>query len=610
MASENKTLLELIFPSGFPEDWKYNVKLDEYVIKLGGLKVEDLLKEVTDLQHEQTSIVEHTQDLAVSNYKTFIETAECSRKMFIKFNAIDDKLNDLLKDLPNFELKYQKFAEESSGINSLRKLNSLTLTKNAQLLAILELPQLMHSFIDDGLYDDALELTSYVRKLYSKHPDIHIFKNVMEDVEKAWYSMLHQLLSQLRQELTLSKCLQIVGHLRRMDVFSETELRLKFLQTRNYYLQNCLKTIPTNDVNHHLNKVIEVTRVNLFNIITQYRAIFNDEDQTPIEVLKNNHVNPNVIFFSWIGEKIHEFLFSLEEDLNRGVSSIDSVIGQCMYFGLSFSKVGCDFRPLLVPIFTKRIGNDFQDMVCKATHNFELNIEKFTLINKNHPNVPWKTKIEDPLQPPDSLLEFYPLAEYLNNILTAFNKLKLCAPISLIDNITRVLQDSLHSISKFILALYSQEQQAFSSGSKDAFTRLCMAFADDLIPFLQKCLHIIYPPTNTASHLGINLQILQKEAISFLDKTYIIDSIKHLLPIRIETNFTIETKNKNSDIDDSKNIKSDIEYSKIEKSDVEDSMVEYDNTEKIESVDEPVTENSLQKENINDMFVKNVENKL
>lgn len=53
-----------------------------------------------------------------------------------------------------------------------------------------------------------------------------------------------------------------------------------------------------------MQKVIEVTRVNLFNIITQYRAIFNDEAQSPIEILKTDHVNQNVMFFSWISEKV------------------------------------------------------------------------------------------------------------------------------------------------------------------------------------------------------------------------------------------------------------------------------------------------------------------
>lgn len=90
-----------------------------------------------------------------------------------------------------------------------------------------------------------------------------------------------------------------------------------------------------------------------------------------------------------------------------------------MYFGLSFSRIGCDFRPLLIPIFTKRVSANFQHSTQRATKNFENNIESYTLINKNHHHsgIPWKNRIEDENQPPESLLEFYPLADYLNNIL-------------------------------------------------------------------------------------------------------------------------------------------------------------------------------------------------
>lgn len=59
--------------------------------------------------------------------------------------------------------------------------------------------------------------------------------------------MLHQLLNQLRQELSLPKCLQIVTHLRHMKIFTETELRLKFLQARNTWFQECLTNIPNYD---------------------------------------------------------------------------------------------------------------------------------------------------------------------------------------------------------------------------------------------------------------------------------------------------------------------------------------------------------------------------
>ncbi|XP_018571883.1 conserved oligomeric Golgi complex subunit 8 [Anoplophora glabripennis] len=562
-------LLQLLFPDEYPSEWNYDGNVQDYLTKLGTYKLEDLVKEPDRLKLETNSIQEQIQELAVTNYKTFIETAECSRELFKQFNTIENKLDILIDKIPKFEEECKIFAEKSSDINDLRKLTSLTLTKNAQLLEILELPQLMNSFINDGLYEDSLELASHVRKLYNKYPDIPIFKSIADDVDRAWLLMLHQLLAQLRQDLSLPKCLQIVGHLRRMEVFTESELRLKFLQTRDCWLQKCLQAIPKDDVGHHLTKTIEVTRVNLFNIITQYRAIFNDDEHSPLALMKNHNVNQNVIFFSWIKDKIAEFLLILEEDL-KSVTSIETILEQCMYFGLSFSKVGCDFRSLMIPIFTTRISQNFSGAVSEALKNFETNIERFTLINKNHPSIPWKTKNEDPLQPPDSLLEFYPLADYLNSILIALNKLRLCAPIAIIDDVVSSLQSSLIFISKSLLVLYNQEQQAFTVNSKDAFTRLCMSFSDDLVPYLQKCVHVIFPPSQIAMKLGVNVQSLQQEHISFLDKNTIVEPIKHLLPAKIEPDVTrasVEGSNKN---DEGASISNNVEAHSNENENLED----------------------------------------
>lgn len=113
--------------------------------------------------------------------------------------------------------------------------------------------------------------------------------------------------------------------------------------------------------------------------------------------------------------------------------------------------------------------------------------------------------------PPQCLLEFHPLADYCNGILTAFNELRLCFPVAVADNVTNQLRDSLSGVARCTLAFYRQEQQALTQAEKDNFTRFCAYFAEELLPYVQKCLHAVFPPAVTASHLGVTIQHLQKE---------------------------------------------------------------------------------------------------
>ena len=375
-------------------------------------------------------------------------------------------------------------------------------------------------------------------------------QSINEAVEAAWHTMLMQLLTQLRTDLQLPKCLQVVGYLRRMQAFTGSELKLKFLQTRTSWLKDVLATIPSDDAQLHLTKTIEASRVHLFNIITQYRALFPDDEDTfsPVGPTMGNERmaagDEGKIFHSWLHDQIMDFVRTLERDLaSNDLVSYDTILGQCMYFGLSFSRVGIDFRALVAPVFVRVIGNRFRATMARATAQFERDIERYTLINKV-PSMIRRNRQEDrtnpvddagSVQPPETLLDFEPLALYCNALLTMFNDLRLCAPVALATMVTEQLEGSLEQVCRGILGFYRQEQQAFAPTERECFIRLCSCFAYDLLPYLQRCVHVLFPPTTLASQLGINVLTLQKHGVTYLRQRKILEPIAYLLPDRIET---------------------------------------------------------------------------
>lgn len=165
--------------------------------------------------------------------------------------------------------------EVSGDIKERRRKNNLILSSSSEILQILEIPQFMNSCIRNDLYEEALLLPSFVKRLVSKHGDIPLicvsskvrviliiflsgvlilyqlllsfFQSIAKDVEKSWWELMRHLLRHLTTDISLPKCLQIIGYLRRMNIFSEAELRLKFLQARGSWLDSLLVTIPTED---------------------------------------------------------------------------------------------------------------------------------------------------------------------------------------------------------------------------------------------------------------------------------------------------------------------------------------------------------------------------
>ncbi|KAK0150668.1 Conserved oligomeric Golgi complex subunit 8 [Merluccius polli] len=534
---EDESILASIFKDSFPDKWRDNPDFAAYLCELSSCGVDKLRREPERLSEERAQVLQQTRELAFSNYKTFIRTADCTQQIYRDFGRIESSVSKLLDKLPRFGEKCRGFMKEAEQIGASRRMNSLTLNRHTEILEILEIPQLMDTCVRNGYYEEALELAAYVKRLEKKHSSLPVIQGIVQEVRQSSQLMLNQLLQQLRSNSQLPVCLRMIGYLRRMDVFTEAELRVKFLQARGTWLHSVTAAIPADDPYFHITKTIEACRVHLFDIITQYRAIFSDED--PLLSPGGQAVNEGAIFHGWVVQKVAEFLETLDRDLQRGVGSrLDSLLGQCMYFGLSFSRVGADFRGQLAPLFQRVAGETFRQAVHEAADKFQEDMNHYTLISLPSmlggtiPAAPPSTQ-PGTLQPPMSLLDFQPLACFLNHILTAFNDLRLCCPIGLAQDVGKYLEDALMMVTKLILVFHRAEESAFSSREKELFVQFCCAYAEDLVPFVNRCLQVLFPPAQLALILGVPpTQVHKYGSLGCIDENAILAPLEFVLPKR------------------------------------------------------------------------------
>ena len=109
--------------------------------------------------------------------------------------------------------------------------SSKLLTKHTTLVDLLEVPMLIETTIKNGSDDESLKLHLYMKKLSSSKylNNISILKHLTNQCEHLITTLASKLLRDLRSNLQLPQCLKIVSLLRKLDLFTETEIRIKFL---------------------------------------------------------------------------------------------------------------------------------------------------------------------------------------------------------------------------------------------------------------------------------------------------------------------------------------------------------------------------------------------
>ncbi|VDP40566.1 unnamed protein product [Soboliphyme baturini] len=459
------------------------------------------------------------------------------------FNTVCDYTDSLLGCFPQLKESCRTFITEGRDLVSKIKQDNAIITSESKstIRSILNIPKALSSCVYAGRYEDALELIQNVTELEKQLGHLQIFKEVMTEVGLQRDAILDYCLGQMESDLTVAACLKVVSFLRRLGVYSEAELRFKFLHARDVWFQSMLNAEKPTDSLASVCQMVEVHRLHLFDVVTQYRAVFPDEDPVFITMtsLTKKHANVvlSAILGSWILDKINRFLKSLIDYLNddRVLENLDSVLSQCMYFGLSMGRIGADFRLLMVPVFENVVLRAVQSRVEIASSKYLLTValEKHTL---THHTFRLKEKMkfsktfianndyadaaaarstapEDPAasaaaavsQPPSILLKYTELAVYCNEVLQALNKVRNCLPLKLACQISSILEEAFCSVLTCLNEKLENDRNYQAEDAKRDLLNFGIVFVNDFLCFINTCLEVLFPSKSLADAIGIPL---------------------------------------------------------------------------------------------------------
>uniref|UniRef100_A0A6B2L2J8 Conserved oligomeric Golgi complex subunit 8 n=1 Tax=Arcella intermedia TaxID=1963864 RepID=A0A6B2L2J8_9EUKA len=436
------------------------------------------------------------ENFAFSNYKTLIKGAECTKTIHTEVKELAKELNQMEKNLSSLSQACFNFTESTTEIAKKRKTNYITLQQHNVLLELLELPQLMDTCVKGKFYEEALELEQYAASLYQNYPSSSIVMDIMKDVAVSTSIMISQLHIQLSSQCKLSDAIRIVNFLKRLGIYSETELRIAFLQCRGSYMNYVLSLIPTTNNFINISKMIDTNRSELLEIISQYNTIFSYS-------MEEGEGEEGNILYSWTHHKIQDFLNRLKmclENIKDG-SFLTNVLNSCMFFGKNLGRVGMDFRALLPPIFENCILIIFDRSISRAITQFGHHIRKYRNLaaHKGLSEYNPATDPSDTMPAPRILLDFPPVAILTNAILETFNELRTCWPYSLKIKLTERITENLH---KCIEKLREHKNQtAMTAQELEPFEEMCQVFAEVLLPYISQCIEAIFH-SSTLLHIS------------------------------------------------------------------------------------------------------------
>jgi hypothetical protein len=267
--------------------------------------------------------------------------------------------------------------------------------------------------------------------------------------------------------------------------------------------------------------------VHVFDVVTQYRAIFSDGDGTSAfeetsttSTSNNSNVTADesaVLLSAWSSQRAESYKNALDESLQRvdEGGALASVFEHCEYCGNSLARVGVETRPLLRKVFEKHALRIFEDALVAASEAFEksLSTHRWTTYlaggettTENDANKDGKDANRE-YAPPQSLLEHAPIAAFVNGIVAAFNEVRLLTPKlrGCKKPFAKSLRKTFESGQKSLKNRETNELASSTEKKKEAYKEAVKAYEEVAAPYVSKCFARLFFGSANAEDVGLVL---------------------------------------------------------------------------------------------------------
>lgn len=523
--------------------------------------LEEMGREPDRLEHERSTIDAQIEELAVGNYGSFVESSKCVRDAHGSLSTMQIHVGNLLTSIPAFRAQCEDFASDSKTLCRLELVNRNMIQNEEAMVQVLEIPRIADACLRNGLYEEILDLngmivlcilccfspfflallssldrclitTDFIISLSLRYSSVSVFAVVAFELEGVMRNLHTKLVSDLSSKVQLPVCLRIFTYLRRMRGSDQEELRLLFLQARATWLDSLVADLgsPTTasarsprlpqkrSVYEYLSAYLDLNRMHLFEIITQFRAIFGGSSSSTVisgsaETHKDSKRGPtddNALLYVWGRERARRIVNTLQlhlEHVEEG-DLLANVLEQSMYCGASLCRVGLDLRSLLHKPFETVICRLFASHIERVLPTFQEALIKHKLFiplsTLRKLGIPTRmgdhelgangvgdsdAQSKDPTTKEDTapvrLEEFPALAAAANVCIRAINILKHCAPVSCKSRIVESLRG--------MVAQLAEELRAKSATAIDAdMGKLIDAFCDEFMVFTSEVVAGVY----------------------------------------------------------------------------------------------------------------------